>query len=139
MLGSRNWGQRGQTLVEFALTIPLLVLLLFAIIQYGLIFSTYISLRNGSAAGARYATLSNPRPTESEIRDFTSGVLGPMVQTNRITAVNVNTNVIISTSGGTIGGGASVEVRYNMPLIVPFVVPGRTNNVLPLRVTSVMR
>jgi hypothetical protein len=54
---------RGQTLVEFALCIPLLALLLFGIIQYGFIFYTYISLKNASAVGARYATLSNPKPT----------------------------------------------------------------------------
>lgn len=125
----------GQTLVEFALTVPLLVLLLFAIIQYGFIFSTYISLRNAAAVGARYAITGSPLPSTADVQSFTRGVLGPSVQTNRVSAVNVNRNLTV----GTVSGATSVQVQYNMPLIVPFVVPGRTGSTLPLSATCVSR
>ena len=113
---------RGQALVEFALVIPLLALLLFAIIQYGFIFATYISLRNASAFGARYATLSNPKPTVAQIETATRGAIGPMLQTNNIAAVNVTTNVTV----GGVSGATSVQIQYNLPLIIAFVVPGKS-------------
>lgn len=127
---------RGQTLVEFALCIPLLVLLLFGIIQYGFIFSTYISLRNASAVGARSAVLTSPKKTVSEIQDITRGAIGPMLQTNNIVEIIVNPNVTV----GAVTNATSVQIRYNLPLIVAFVVPGKTaGGSLTLSGTTVMK
>lgn len=54
----------GQALVELALTMPLLLLLVMGIIQFGIMLSDYSSLVNASRAGARElalgGTLSNP-------------------------------------------------------------------------------
>ncbi len=46
----------GQTLVEFALTLPILLLLLFGIIEFGRIFQSWVTLQNAARAAARYAT-----------------------------------------------------------------------------------
>jgi Flp pilus assembly protein TadG len=126
-----------QSLVEFALIIPLLALMLFGIIQYGFIFATYISVRNASAVGARHAVLSTtPRPTVTQIQNITRGAIGPMLQTNNIASINVNTNVTV---GGVVGA-TSVQVQYNLPLIIPFVVPGKTaGGSLTLSGTTVMK
>src|SRR5438477_12830285 len=45
----------GQTLVEFALTLPLLLLLLFGIIEFGRIFQAWVTLQNAARAATRYA------------------------------------------------------------------------------------
>jgi hypothetical protein len=45
--------ERGQSLTEFALVLPLLVVLLFGIIQFGITFNNYISLTDAVRAGAR--------------------------------------------------------------------------------------
>ncbi len=50
--------ERGQTLTEFALVLPLMVVLLFGIIQFGITFNNYISLTDAVRAGARTATVS---------------------------------------------------------------------------------
>jgi len=50
--------ERGQTLVEFALVLPLLALLLFGIIQFGIDFNNYIDLTDAVRAGARKAAVS---------------------------------------------------------------------------------
>ena len=39
---------RGQTLVEFALTLPILLLLLFGIIEFGRIFQAWVTLQNAA-------------------------------------------------------------------------------------------
>ena len=51
----RSREERGQTLVEFALVLPLLGLLIFGIIQFGIIFNNYVTLTDAARAGARRA------------------------------------------------------------------------------------
>lgn len=46
---------KGQSLVELSLILPLLILLLIGIIEFGRIFGTYIFLSHLSREGARYA------------------------------------------------------------------------------------
>jgi Flp pilus assembly protein TadG len=57
--------QKGQSLTEFALALPILVLLLFAVIQFGITFNNYVTLTDATRAGARKAAvgrqLSNPQ------------------------------------------------------------------------------
>lgn len=48
--------RKGQTLVEFALTLPILLLLIFGIIEFGRIFQAWVSLQNSARAAARYAS-----------------------------------------------------------------------------------
>jgi len=48
--------RRGQTLAEFAITLPILLLLLFGIIEFGRIFQAWVTLQNSARAAARYAT-----------------------------------------------------------------------------------
>src|SRR5512141_3013144 len=47
--------RRGQTLVEFALTLPILLLLLFGIIEFGRIFQAWVTLQNAARTAVRYA------------------------------------------------------------------------------------
>lgn len=50
--------QRGQTATEFALVLPLFCLVLFGIIQFGIIFNNYVTLTDAVRAGARTAVVS---------------------------------------------------------------------------------
>ncbi len=56
--------EQGQTMTEFALVLPILVVLLFAIIQFGIAFNNYVALTDAARAGARKGAvsrnLSNP-------------------------------------------------------------------------------
>jgi Flp pilus assembly protein TadG len=45
--------ERGQSMTEFALVLPILVMLLFGIIQFGITFNNYITLTDAVRAGAR--------------------------------------------------------------------------------------
>ena len=54
----RRNGESGQTLVEFAALLPVLCLLLFGIIQFGVVFHDYISVTDASRVGARKAAVS---------------------------------------------------------------------------------
>jgi len=48
---------RGQTIVEFALTLPVLILLLLFAIDFGRVFLGWISLNNAARVGANYAAM----------------------------------------------------------------------------------
>ncbi len=57
--------QQGQTLTEFAMVLPLLALLLFGVIQFGIVFHQYVTLTDSVRAGGRQGAvsrdLSNPQ------------------------------------------------------------------------------
>jgi Flp pilus assembly protein TadG len=50
--------QRGQTMTEFALVMPILLFLLLGIIQFGIVFNNYVTLTDAVRAGARKAAVS---------------------------------------------------------------------------------
>ena len=50
--------EEGQTLVEFALVAPILFLILFGIIQFGIAFKNSMALTDAVRSGARKATVS---------------------------------------------------------------------------------
>jgi TadE-like protein len=50
--------EHGQALTEFALALPILALLLFAVIQFGIAFNNYVTLTDATRAGARKAIVS---------------------------------------------------------------------------------
>lgn len=47
---------RGQTLAEFAITLPIVLLLTFGIIEFGRIFQSWVTLQNAARTAARYAS-----------------------------------------------------------------------------------
>jgi hypothetical protein len=51
-------GESGQTLAEFAVMLPVLCLILFGIIQFGVVFHDYITITDASRVGARKAAVS---------------------------------------------------------------------------------
>jgi hypothetical protein len=57
---TRRRGQRGAVAVEAALITPLLIVLLFGIIEFGLLFKDYLGVTSAARAGVRTAS-SEPR------------------------------------------------------------------------------
>jgi Flp pilus assembly protein TadG len=50
--------ERGQTMTEFALVAPIFVVLLFGIIQFGIIFNHYVTLTDAARAASRKGAVS---------------------------------------------------------------------------------
>jgi len=57
--------QRGQTMTEFALVMPILLFLLLAIIQFGIVFNNYVTLTDAVRAGARKGAVARRLPNPS--------------------------------------------------------------------------
>ncbi len=62
--------ERGQSLTEFALALPILALLLFAIIQFGIVFNNYVTLTDATRAGARKGAVARrlPNPENATVK-----------------------------------------------------------------------
>jgi len=54
--------ERGQSMTEFVLVLPALLLVLFAIVQFGILFNNFVTLTDGVRAGARVAAVSRLAP-----------------------------------------------------------------------------
>lgn len=60
MLNRPNWkGQRGAAAVELALILPILVLLVFGIVEFGRAYHTQVTLTHAAREGARHMAIHN--------------------------------------------------------------------------------
>jgi Flp pilus assembly protein TadG len=58
--------ERGQTMTEFAIVLPILCVLLFGIIQFGILYNNYVTVTDAARAGARKAAVSRHTSPSSE-------------------------------------------------------------------------
>jgi Flp pilus assembly protein TadG len=123
--------QQGQTLVEFALVMPILILILFGILEFGRIFFSYIVITNAAREGARAGAVGKP---DAEIITTVFDA-SPLPQ--RDTKLQV-TKVDPGQGYRTPGIPLTVEVSYNVDLITPLfaeILP----NPMTLKTQAVMR
>lgn len=78
-------GQAGQGLVEFALLLPVLLLILLGAIDLGRAFNAYVTITNASREGARYGA---SQPTN------TSGIQAHVIQEAALSGVTITTTDI---------------------------------------------
>jgi Flp pilus assembly protein TadG len=57
-LKKRIENERGQTMTEFAFVLPILLVLLFGIMQFGIIFNNYVALTDAARAASRKGAVS---------------------------------------------------------------------------------
>jgi len=106
-------GQRGAAAVEFAIVLPLLALILFGIIEFGLLFYNKQVLTNASREGAR-AGIS--RVTESRIEEIVVTYCS-----SRLIRFGTGVDPYATISGamGSYGQDLTVTVNYNYTFLVP--------------------
>ena len=71
--------ERGQTMVEFALVVPILCVILFGLIQFGSLYKDYVTLTDATRVGARKAAVSRndanpPGVAEASARSSAAGL-----------------------------------------------------------------
>jgi len=115
----RPSSERGQSLVELALTLTLLLVLFSGIVDLGRVFFTFVTLRDAAQEGAAFAATDPYDSTgvERRARETSSNPVD-LGDTRHV-------QVAITPVGGTcVGNGISVQVSYNSyPLITPFLPP----------------
>jgi hypothetical protein len=115
----RRWrgrGESGQSLVEFAMVLPLLLVILFAIIDFGRIYQANVSLTNAVREGARLGAVGGTTAeVQARVRDTASGLsptvsVTPAARAGDSVVVNATATVPLITPLGSllslIGGGS---------------------------------
>ena len=120
----RRRPDRGQAVVEFALTIPLVVLLLLGIVQVGLVVRDQILVVHASREAARAAAV-DPDPDAARRAAIRSSTL----DSHRL--------VTEIADRGAPGSTLSVTIRYSSPTEVPLI--GRLLPDVGLRAVTSLR
>ncbi len=103
---------KGQALVEFALIIPMLLLLLFGIIEFGRIFGAELTVNNGAREGARLGAIGASDSAIITRVTNSSGMLDSSLVAVTITPVE---------SSRVRGGDIQVNVSYPVMVVAPFI------------------
>ena len=91
-------GQRGQALIETALTLPIVLVISISIFEFGRALQVWQLLTNAAREGARVAVL--PGATRPRISSACSTTWRPAVcRTAPRNQINVNSNAQINMSG----------------------------------------
>lgn len=110
--------ERGQALVEAALVLPVLLVMLMAVLSFGLMFTAQLIITNASREGARLGTLGKTKTDiETTISNYMSNA--------KLTAESAS--IAVTGAGGASGTDVTVTVTYPVQLIIP--VPGLPNPV----------
>ncbi len=105
----------GAAAVEFALLLPLLVLLLFGLIEFGMAFNTRIQATNAAREAARMAVVG-----VDNWADVGGGT--PFWQAVQEKArVGKLSNCVLSTDHNVIGGTLTVSFDFPLNLAIPFM------------------
>jgi Flp pilus assembly protein TadG len=111
----RRWGsERGAELIEFAIVLPILMLLVAGIFDFGMMFRTFEAVTNAAREGARVAVL----PGYEQNVDVQSRV-NAYLNASGLNNANLVTspNITVVTSAGTFTA-RQVTVTYAYPFVV---------------------
>lgn len=132
--GPAGAGERGQGLVEFALVIVFLIVLFGGAVQLGLMYLVHMSLRDAAQEGASYASFDpvNTAQIEGRVREALAGTVDPGSVGVTITETNPGMFCASIDPATLHSNGIRVEVRYDLPIIVPFLGAVLGGDMIPL-------
>lgn len=116
---SRRARRRGQGLVEFGLTMPLLIMFLSLGIDFGRYISLKLALEFAVHDAARYAVLRNPAvsanagyPQDADVQTRFTGLYPNHLPAATVTVANVTVN-------GVSGAGRRVTASFTVRPVTP--------------------
>jgi Flp pilus assembly protein TadG len=141
-LHSRWRSEDGAQLVEFALVLPLLLLVVLGIAEFGFIFQRYEVITNAAREGARIAVLPGYSDADVQARVAAYVTAGKVPTTGANPAIAVTTVAIPTTPGGPVLSGKRVTVSYTHSYMFLNVIGswfGATYATVPLIAVAEMR
>lgn len=82
--------EKGQSLVEFTMVFPIFLLIVFAIVDFGMGLRTWISVTNSAREGARYAavTCATNSANVANVMTRVADTSGGIVSASNVTVTN---------------------------------------------------
>jgi Flp pilus assembly protein TadG len=118
----------GQNLLEFALVLPMLMIVMFGVLDLGRVFFATISLTNAAREGVRYLTI-HPDDVANDSAAFWGSKVAAIDEANYsgISLGAGQVTVICSNADGDdycdSGSPATVTVTYNFDLVLGWFLP----------------
>jgi len=145
--GKRNLtrGQRGQSLVELAITLPILILLLLGTLDFGMAIFSYSMLRDAAQEGAFYGSFNpaNVAEIENRARNISprsgNAIFSSPVHLRDKDLIKVTVRALGDFCQGAENGVANsiqVKVSYKYPFLMPFIGRLIGSNTIPLTGTA---
>ena len=137
--------ERGQSLTELAITLPILVLLLLGTLDFGMAIFSYSMLRDAAQEGAFYGSFNptNVEEIENRARNISpraeDEIFSSPVQLRDTDLIKVSVRALGNYCQGAENGVANsiqVNVSYKYPLLMPFIGRLIGSNTIPLTGTA---
>ena len=123
--------EKGQSLVEFAVSLVALLLLLVVIVDGARALFTYMALRDAGQEGALYGSY-NP----DDVSGITDRVRNASDMVRGFGAGNVQVQVTYNSVNHCVGAGITIRVTYqNYPLTMPFLGAFIGSQTVPISAT----
>jgi len=122
--------EQGQTMVEFAFVLPILLVMLFGIMQFGVIFNNYVALTDAARAASRKGAVSRNASNPKGDCEATGYAAGTNLK-------NPGTDFVLTcNSSWDIGSDVTVTARYpyDIKLLDWVVTSGTLNTTMKERV-----
>ena len=112
---SRKSRARAQTMVEFALVMPLLLLLIYGILEVGRLMFTYSTVITASREAVRYGSTTGIVNGQPQYKDCV-GIRNAAQRVNFLGAFNMNADIdILYSTGNPISGTAVCPASSSLP------------------------
>lgn len=111
-------GQTGQSMVEMALVLPMVLFLVMGIVDFGRVFNAHIVITNASREGAMYGSMCPPGGRDSSNcpwggADAEAAIKAEVIREAAGSGVTIDASRIVVTSTGTTPGTpVVVTVEY---------------------------
>lgn len=117
--------ERGQSLVELALSILILIYLLAGAVEFGIAFFQFVQLRDAVQEGALYGSM---HPTDN------AGIIARVqgASDSPIDLTTLTPGIAIIGSAACEGNGIQVTLTYNHQIFMPFIPQLIGRSTLPL-------
>ena len=137
--------ERGQSLIELAITLPILILLLLGTLDFGMAIFSYSMLRDAAQEGAFYGSFNptNVAEIENRARNISprseEDVFSSPIRLRDTDLIKVNIKALGGACQGAQDGVANtiqVNVSYRYPILMPFVGQLIGSKTIPLTGTA---
>jgi len=120
--------ERGQSLVELAISLTFLLVLLSGVVNFGIALFHYIAMRDAAQEGAVFGSMNpgNTSGIQDRVRNTSgaTGLIRRLYDSGALTVRIVTTNTagtVVSAGSACAGGAIKVTVTYSYPLTMPFI------------------
>lgn len=123
--------QKGQSLVETALILPILLMILFGIVDFGRIFHAYLTLDHAGREAARAATIGSE---DDVIKSKINSATGSLDKSKYSVGITI---APAGKANRASGSEVTITLTYSVDFLTPFIA--QTLNPVPLKNETVMR